>query len=187
MLNSDQIRAIQTCVNEKILKKLNKAVVFVDTQFVEWFNLTVGLDALIRSGGAHNIKEFGPFQNGGESLKAVILISKPLKGIVLDTLKEILISSKFQFLTLITNVNPECYEELSSEEEDYFDQIRDQCLMWMSNAVKKKYLFCHIMIQLKTKILTFSRITHARYNMRSSRLFSCPHKTLNRPIRPCYF
>jgi hypothetical protein len=49
-------------VNEKILKRLNKAAVFMDHQFVEWFNLTVGLDAAIRTGGALNIKEFSPFQ-----------------------------------------------------------------------------------------------------------------------------
>ena len=58
----DHIRSIQSGLNEKILKKLNKSVVFADFQFVEWFNLTVGIESLIRTGGALNLKEFGPFQ-----------------------------------------------------------------------------------------------------------------------------
>jgi hypothetical protein len=131
LLNNEQIKSIQTCLNENLLKKLNKAVVFLDHQFVEWFNLTTGMDALIRVGGAVNLKEFSPFQNGGESLKGVFLISRPLKGAVLDTLKEIVISSRFQFVTIVTNIRPESYDE----SEDYLDRIRDECLMWMSNVV----------------------------------------------------
>jgi hypothetical protein len=131
LLGNEQIKTIQNSLNEKILKKLNKAIVFVDRQFVEWFNLTTGLDAILRAGGALNIKEFSPLHNGSDHMKGVFLISRPLNGEVLDTLKEILIASRFQFVTIITNVRPEYY----GETEDYLDRIRDDCLMWMSNAV----------------------------------------------------
>lgn len=65
-------------------------------------------------------------------MKAVFFISQPLKGIVLDTLKDIMRSSKFQYITIVTNVNPSCYGE---DSDFYFDEIRDKCLMWMENAV----------------------------------------------------
>ncbi len=65
-------------------------------------------------------------------MKAVFFISQPLRGIVIETLKDIIRSSKFQYITIVTNLNPSCYGENS---ESYFDDIRDKCLIWMENAV----------------------------------------------------
>jgi hypothetical protein len=62
LLNFDRIKSIQSNLNEKLVKKLNKSIIFSDYQFIEWFNLTLGIDALIKQGGALNIKEFSPFQ-----------------------------------------------------------------------------------------------------------------------------
>lgn len=135
LLNLDQIKSIQTGLNERVLKRLNKSVVFCDYQFIEWFNLTVGVESLIRQGGALNIKEFSPFQNGEEIVKAVFFVSQPLRDLVIDTLKEILIASKFQFITIVTSVNPASYDE----SVDFFDQLRDQCLIWMDNAASLLY------------------------------------------------
>ena len=42
--------------------RLNKSLLFVDNQFLEWFNLTSGLVKLIKSGGIQNIKKFNSFQ-----------------------------------------------------------------------------------------------------------------------------
>ena len=64
-------------------------------------------------------------------MKAVFFISQPLKGVVVETLKDIIESSKFQFMTIITNLNPTCY----NESLDYFDEIKDNCLIWLKNAV----------------------------------------------------
>ena len=62
LLNLDNILEIQTKLNQRLLKLTNKAVLFADTQFIEWFNLTVGIDELVRSGGIVNLKEFDSFQ-----------------------------------------------------------------------------------------------------------------------------
>lgn len=76
-------------------------------------------------------------------MKSVFFISQPLKGIVLETLKDIIRSSKFQYVALITNLNPTSY----NEDEDYFDILRDNILMWMQNAVR---YFSNIFYSLKT-------------------------------------
>ena len=62
LLNVESVLEIQSALNEKLLKLTNKAVVFADGQFIEWFNLTVGIDELVRSGGIVNLKEFDSFQ-----------------------------------------------------------------------------------------------------------------------------
>jgi FtsZ-interacting cell division protein YlmF len=64
-------------------------------------------------------------------LKGAFFISQPLKGLVLEILKDILTSSKFQYIMIITNVNPRNYDETM----DYFDTIKDNCLIWMENPV----------------------------------------------------
>ncbi len=61
-LNFDRVKTIQNDLNEKILKRLNKSVIFSDNQFMEWFNLTIGIDKLIKTSGAHNLKEFSSFE-----------------------------------------------------------------------------------------------------------------------------
>lgn len=61
-INFDIIKKIQANLNDRLLKRLNRAIVFADSQFIEWFHLTVGIDALLRVGGAFNIKEFSSFQ-----------------------------------------------------------------------------------------------------------------------------
>lgn len=61
-LNFDIIKRLQSDLNTSILKKLNRAIVFADYQFMEWFHLTIGVDALLRQGGAFNVKNFSSFQ-----------------------------------------------------------------------------------------------------------------------------
>jgi hypothetical protein len=60
-LNFKNIQTFQTCLNEKVIKRLKKSIVFADNQFMEWFSLTIGVDYLIKS-GVLNIKEFSSFQ-----------------------------------------------------------------------------------------------------------------------------
>jgi hypothetical protein len=62
MASFDRIKSIQYQINEKILKKLNKSILFLDSQFAEWFHLTCGLESLIKQYGVVNIKEFSSFQ-----------------------------------------------------------------------------------------------------------------------------
>ncbi len=67
-------------------------------------------------------------------MKSVFFVSQPLKGMVLETLKDIIRSSKFQFVTLVTNLNPSCYDE----DIGYLDTVRDNILYWMENMVNLK-------------------------------------------------
>lgn len=128
----ERIKSLPSELNERILKRLNKSIVFSDAQFMEWFTLTIGVDALLKQGGAHNVKEFSALENGEDHAKAVFLIAQPLKGLVLDTLKEIIIASQFLFVTIVTSVDPSIYDESGS----LFDKLTDECLIWMSNPVR---------------------------------------------------
>lgn len=130
LLDLAKIKALQNELNDRILKRLNKSVVFADGPFMEWFNLTVGIDSLISKAGVHNLKEFSSLENGDMNVKAVFLLSQPLRGVVIETLKDILISSKFQFVLIVTNLDPSVYDETP----DHFDSVTDKCLFWMSNA-----------------------------------------------------
>lgn len=58
----NKLKLVQNELNEKIFKRLNKSILFVDQQFLEWFNITSGLAKLIKSGGVQNIKKFNSFQ-----------------------------------------------------------------------------------------------------------------------------
>ena len=60
-LNIDTIQNIQLQLNDRLLKRLKKAIVFADNQFMEWFTLTSGIDYLTKS-GLSNIKEFSSFE-----------------------------------------------------------------------------------------------------------------------------
>jgi len=68
-LNLDRIKHLQNELNEKLTKKLNKSVVFADSQFLEWFHLTLGLDKLLKSVDIHNIKKLSSFQVNYLNLK----------------------------------------------------------------------------------------------------------------------
>ena len=61
-LNIDRIKSIPNQINEKLVKKLNKSLLFLDSQFAEWFHLTTGLETFIKQYGVLNIKEFSSFQ-----------------------------------------------------------------------------------------------------------------------------
>lgn len=61
LLEFDYLTSIQSHLNEKLLKKLKKSIVFADSQFMEWFMLTTGINYLIKS-GVNNIKEFSSFE-----------------------------------------------------------------------------------------------------------------------------
>jgi hypothetical protein len=61
-LSFDRIKSIQNEINERLLKRMNKSIIFSDSQFMEWFNLTIGIDKLMKQSGAHNLKDFSSFE-----------------------------------------------------------------------------------------------------------------------------
>lgn len=62
LLSFEKILQYQYEINDKLLQKLNKSIVFADYQFLEWFNLTVGIDQLIKKAGIINIKKFSSLE-----------------------------------------------------------------------------------------------------------------------------
>jgi hypothetical protein len=135
LLNAENVLKIQLDLNDKLLRLTKKAVVFADGQFVEWFNLTVGIDELVRSGGVINLKEFDSFQTGGSNVKGVFFISQPLVGSVVDTLKDIVSSSQFQVVYIVTSIHPSSFDMT----DEYFDTLKDNCLMWMKDVVRRSF------------------------------------------------
>lgn len=127
----ERIKSLPAELNERLLKRLNKSIVFADAQFMEWFTLTLGVDVLLKQAGAHNVKQFSAFENGDEHAKAVFLIAQPIRDLVWDTLKEIIIASQFKYVTIVTSIDPNSYDESG----DLFDRLTDQCLIWMSDPV----------------------------------------------------
>ena len=131
LLNLTNVLRLQADLNRRLLKLTAKAVVFADAQFVEWFNLTAGIDELVRAGGIVNLKEFDAFQTGGSNVKGVFFVSQPLVGAVVDTLRDIVQSSQFQVVYIVTSVQPASFDET----DEYFDTLKDSCLMWMKDGV----------------------------------------------------
>ena len=63
--------------------------------------------------------------------KAVFLVSQPLVSITLDTMRQIIEASNFKFVTIITSVCPEGFDM----PDDYFDDVKQNCLLWMRDVV----------------------------------------------------
>lgn len=61
-LSFDKILQYQYEINDKVVKKLNKSIVFADHQFLEWFNLTIGIDQLVKKAGVLNIRKFSSLE-----------------------------------------------------------------------------------------------------------------------------
>ena len=70
-------------------------------------------------------------QTGGSNLKGVFFISQPILGAVVDTLRDIISSSQFQVVFIVTSVHPTSFEET----DEYFDTLKDNCLIWMKDVV----------------------------------------------------
>jgi hypothetical protein len=63
-MNNYQInlKKAQSQVNERCLKRMKKSIVFIDNNFTEWFNLTIGIENIIKTGNAFNLREFNSLQ-----------------------------------------------------------------------------------------------------------------------------
>jgi hypothetical protein len=62
LIDLSNIKQLQVDLNERMFKLIKKSVLFADDQFMEWFTLTVGVEALIGQAGAVNVKKFDSFQ-----------------------------------------------------------------------------------------------------------------------------
>jgi hypothetical protein len=62
------------------------------------------------------------------------MVSQPLKGLTLEILKDIIKSSKFQIIIIVSSLHPSDF----GLEEEYFDKLKDDCLIWMGNVVSER-------------------------------------------------
>ena len=51
----------------------------------------------------------------------------------MESLKSIITSSQFESVTIITNLHPEDF----GEREEYYEQVKQECLSWMVNDVNR--------------------------------------------------
>lgn len=63
-------------------------------------------------------------------LKAVFFVSQPIRNAVEETLEQIISSSHFQYVLIVTNMHPNEYEF----SDDHLDELKDKCLIWMRNG-----------------------------------------------------
>jgi len=123
----------------EVAKKCGKAVVFIDTAAAECLHWSGGVALLHK---AASVKEFSVFESAPEKFKkAVFIISGPVTGKALSTLKSILQSSSLEYVVVITNCHPTVHtwsmhpaKDWNIEDRSGFDKLEEQVLMWMGNV-----------------------------------------------------
>lgn len=123
---------------EKVLSKVKKAVVFMDSRCTEALHWSGGA-AVILEAGARNLKEFSSFEACSENEpKAVFVVSTLLKGRTIDIIKDIISLSHFQYCVVITTVAHSVHlvaNNVTTEMEanPVFDQFEEKLCEWMGN------------------------------------------------------
>eukprot|EP00092_Neocalanus_flemingeri_P035560 GFUD01038706.1.p1 GENE.GFUD01038706.1~~GFUD01038706.1.p1 ORF type:complete len:662 (+),score=221.66 GFUD01038706.1:35-2020(+) len=123
----------------EVAKKCSRAVVFIDTPAAECLHWSGGVGLLHK---AASVKEFSAFESASKhSKKGVFIISGPVSGKALSTLKCILQSSSLEYVVVITNCHPTIHtwslypaKDWNTEDRSGFDQLEEQVLMWMGNV-----------------------------------------------------
>lgn len=105
MLSPDVFTSFPGQVWEKVLSKVNKAVVFMDEPCAESLHWSGGA-ALLFEAGARNVKCFSSFEAGADNEpKAVFVVSTLLKGKTADIIKDIVSLSRFRYCAVSTRVH----------------------------------------------------------------------------------
>ncbi|XP_053559948.1 sec1 family domain-containing protein 2 isoform X2 [Bombina bombina] len=113
---------------EPVLAKARRAVVFLDTPCAEILHWCGGAELLLNS-GAVDVKEFSSFESGTNSQpKALFVVSSPLRGRVMDVVRDVVSQSAFQYCVLVTAVSPGESEGRASHE-----QLEERLCEWMGN------------------------------------------------------
>ncbi|XP_066993469.2 sec1 family domain-containing protein 2 isoform X2 [Anabrus simplex] len=125
---------------KEVLKKVKKAVVFIDNEAAECLHWNGGLFELISS-GATCVKEFSSFEKGEENQKkAVFITSSPKLNTSRVILRDLIKSSYFEYCVLMTAVHPSVhhlakYGTYREGETDMsvFHSLETDMLQWMGN------------------------------------------------------
>ncbi|XP_047657377.1 sec1 family domain-containing protein 2 [Tachysurus fulvidraco] len=139
MLSADVFTSLPGQMWEKVLSKVNKAVVFMDEACAESLHWSGGAELLFAA-GARNVKSFSSFEAGADNEpKAVFVVSTLLKGKTADILKDIVSLSRFRYCVVMTAVPHYLHlisEGVSGEMEANvaFTRFKEKLCVWMGNA-----------------------------------------------------
>lgn len=123
---------------DKVLSKVNKAVVFMDDGCAEALHWCGGAAALLEA-GARNVKEFSSFEAcGANEPKAVFVVSTLLKGRTVDVIRDIISLSHFQYCVVFTTVAHSVHLFASNvtaemDGSPVFEQFEEKLCEWMGN------------------------------------------------------
>ncbi|XP_061634334.1 sec1 family domain-containing protein 2 isoform X3 [Phyllopteryx taeniolatus] len=125
---------------DRVLSKVNRAVVFMDDPCAEVLHWSAGGAAALFEAGARNVKRFSSFESCSEDEpKAVFVVSTLLKGRTVDTLKDIISLSHLQYCVVVTAVSHSLHllaNNVAAEADGaapVFEQLEDKLCEWMGD------------------------------------------------------
>lgn len=139
MLSADVFTSYPRQMWEKVLSKVNKAVVFMDAACAESLHWSGGA-ALLLDAGARNVKRFSSFEAGEDNEpKAVFVVSTLLRGRTEDIIKDVVSLSRFRYCVVFTAVPHSLHllaDGVSAELEGNaaFTRFEHKLCEWMGNA-----------------------------------------------------
>ncbi|XP_055967348.1 sec1 family domain-containing protein 2 [Sorex fumeus] len=131
---------------EQVLAKVKRAVVYLDAACAESLHWSCGSPRLLDAVGspACHLREFEPAALGGgaEQPKAVFVLSCLLKGRTVETLRDIIRRSHFQYCVVVTAVSHAVHLTANHvpaaaaaelEGQPVFEQLEEKLCEWMGN------------------------------------------------------
>ncbi|XP_054995968.1 sec1 family domain-containing protein 2 [Sorex araneus] len=131
---------------EQVLAKVKRAVVYLDAACAESLHWSCGSPRLLEAVGspACHLREFEPAAPGGgaEQPKAVFVLSCLLKGRTVETLRDIVCRSHFQYCVVVTAVSHAVHLTANHvpaaaaaelEGQPVFEQLEEKLCEWMGN------------------------------------------------------
>ncbi|XP_008046750.1 sec1 family domain-containing protein 2 [Carlito syrichta] len=132
---------------EQVLAKVRRAVVYLDAACAESLHWGCGAARLLEAAGgpACHLREFEPDAVGGsaEQPKAVFVLSRLLKGRTVETLRDIVRRSHFQYCVVVTAVShavhltanhvPAAAAAELEGQQPVFEQLEEKLCEWMGN------------------------------------------------------
>ncbi|KAM9678157.1 sec1 family domain-containing protein 2 isoform 2-T2 [Trichechus inunguis] len=132
---------------EQVLAKMKRALVYLDAACAESLHWGCGSTRLLEAVGspACHLREFEPDAAGGgaEQPKAVFVLSCLLKGRTVETLRDIIRRSHFQYCVVVTAVShavhltanhvPAAAAAELEGQQPVFEQLEEKLCEWMGN------------------------------------------------------
>ncbi|XP_019752593.1 sec1 family domain-containing protein 2 isoform X1 [Hippocampus comes] len=142
MLTPEDVWHFPVQMWDRVLSKVNRAVVFMDDPCAEILHWSAGGAAALFDAGARNVKQFSSFESCSEDEpKAVFVVSTLLKGRTVDTLKDIISLSRLQYCVVVTAVSHPLHllanNVTAAADADgaapVFEQLEDKLCEWMGD------------------------------------------------------